>query len=198
MSKERKILRRELPDLQLKVPQFTDFNARGSFENDINHIKSARNVRINPNPIIRKNSADKNLFDIDNFSTLPAIDEMIIPEKDLKIDNLLNYIVSVEKRVPIFGYPIVSFHLNSHKLDRIKFLWGIVAKKIISRDTDRWLIKDLIDGYKAGAAREKNIFTSFTYGRSPSTSRCYENSSQSDNESDSSKISKSSIIINVM
>lgn len=62
---------------------------------------------------------------------------MLEPERELPIGNLEDYITSIDKRIPIFGYPILSFHLNPNKVDKVSFLWNLIAKKIIAKDTKR-------------------------------------------------------------
>ncbi|CAI2371747.1 unnamed protein product [Moneuplotes crassus] len=114
---------------------------------------------------------DRNQLNLTSASSVPSLEEVIIPERKLRIDNLEKYITSKEKRIPVFGYPIISFHLNSQKEDKIKFLWSLIAKKIISLDTKKCLIKRFLDANKAYRDKESNVFTSFTYGSSPSKSR---------------------------
>ena len=119
---------------------------------------------INPEPEERKVDPFNPVIDLDSFSSLPSLDEMLIPEKKLEVEELESYVTSKDKRVPIFGYPIVSFHLKKDHESKIDFLWSLITRKIISRDTDRCLIKgnpsnplsiDFLDGHRAYSHRDK-------------------------------------------
>lgn len=121
-------------------------------------LNTAKRVRLRhkraSRAISTRSKLNLELF-VGSCTSLPSLDRVIEPEKSLPIDDLETYVTSKEKRVPIFGYPIISFNLNSYNMDKEKFLWGLVAKKIISKDTKRCLVKDFMDGYKANQIREK-------------------------------------------
>ncbi|CAI2370267.1 unnamed protein product [Moneuplotes crassus] len=166
---------RDLSKLNLKLPNL-EFSKRrvSAFPGfkDFNFGKLKKEKSIRTKKESKLFTSRNNLKqDFSAASSVPSLEEVIIPERNLPIDKLENYVSSKEKRVPIFGYPIISFHLNSKKEDKIKFLWSLIAKKIISLDTKKCLIKHFLDGNKAYQAKESNIFTSFTYGASPSKSR---------------------------
>ena len=75
-------------------------------------------------------------------------DHSLIKEIDCTISNLETFIVCKEKRIPLFGYPHISYIRNTDGLTKPKFLWNQVAKPILSRNTKRCIFKDLIEDNK--------------------------------------------------
>ena len=98
-----------------------------------------------------------------------TLEGRFINEQDCSIDNLESFITCREKRVPLFGYPLISFNQNIEGYDRITYLWNHISKPILSINTKRCIMKDLIDSYDCNDKVQKYMLNSFTAGRKLST-----------------------------
>ena len=98
-----------------------------------------------------------------------TLEGRFINEQDCSIDNLGSFITCREKRVPLFGYPLISFNQNIEGYDRITYLWNHISKPILSINTKRCIMKDLIDSYDCNDKVQKYMLNSFTAGRKLST-----------------------------
>lgn len=95
--------------------------------------------------------------EITREQTMPSIKNI---RKELE-----SFIVTTEKKIPLFGYPLISYNQNFEGYDRITYLWDQITKLTISRSSKSNIMKDLIDSYKGTERVQKYVLNSFTAGK---------------------------------